>query len=698
MPESTIAPRGTVLVPAPASGAELTVTSEAGGTLTFAFDPALATALRPEGTNDLVFEPDGGGRVVIGGFFEVADNTLPDLSLPDGTLVAASDFFQNSGLDLSTAAGPGGAPLSGGTNYDDAAGDLLAGLDRYDSLDTDYWGRDTEDTDLFAGLTAGGAEDGIDGPSTDPGPGLGPDPDEEPEIHAHDNIGVIERGDPIEHMPDPVEGGETHNPDGGYDDIVGRWHPENVFEDGNKLDDKVTGLTTKGGATKIEEKFNEYWPEGYDFSDAVQEFMPGWESSGANAAGIVQEVSMGADGTISVPYSMYSTNNNPSGADGCYFVLFRVTEDGEYVQTEYSYYKIFDQGSSKGIHDTIVWEGVPEGDYVVMAFVVEGDGNSGQKPVLDFETETSWTEQPDPTYTYDYQVEGNVIGDYLDAAGSEGEDREGSDHDNHRDHASDGYALSVTEFSVNGVQGVLGEPFEGLLADGTPYTFIMYADGSYKLLINGVEDPDYKLADLDVEYKLQGYNPDGDPQYIYDDADLYLRSEHHALDDADAGQGLVSGTDGNDVIYMEDDICYEIHAGEGNDVIFAGSGGALIYGGAGSDTMHSGEGNDTFAWADADMDGSTDYISGFVLAQDILRFEDLFETDQPDQELLAELLSKGDIAVTATEDGLALTLSSDTETVTIDITFADGHEQIPVYETPADNAALLAQLLGLTTA
>ena len=146
MPESntTTDPRVNVTVPAPASGAEVSVASEAGGNLIFGFDPATATATRPEGSNDLVFDVDGGGKVTLSGFFEVGDNTLPNLTLPDGTVVAAADFFQGSDLDMTTAAGPGaGSAASGGTSYDDDGGALLAGLDKYGMLGTDYWGRGT---------------------------------------------------------------------------------------------------------------------------------------------------------------------------------------------------------------------------------------------------------------------------------------------------------------------------------------------------------------------------------------------------------------------------------------------------------------------------------------------------------------------------------------------------------------------------
>ena len=146
------APSGqTVSVPTPAEGAAVTVVSSPGGELELGFDPGAATATRSE--NSLVFELDGGGTVTITDFFVVGDESLPNLKLPDGTVVASAEFFEGSDLDMTTAAGPGaGAPGSGGTNYSDDPGALLNGLDKYGKLGTDYWGRETEYGEEYQGL------------------------------------------------------------------------------------------------------------------------------------------------------------------------------------------------------------------------------------------------------------------------------------------------------------------------------------------------------------------------------------------------------------------------------------------------------------------------------------------------------------------------------------------------------------------
>ena len=132
-------------VPAPSSGEELAVASEAGAKLNLGFDPANATVSRTD--NDLVFELDGGGRVTLSDFFEVGDKELPSLVLPDGTEIASADYLTNFDIELSTAAGPGagtGTAGSGAGEYVDDAGSLVDGVSRLGSLGTIYWDRETE--------------------------------------------------------------------------------------------------------------------------------------------------------------------------------------------------------------------------------------------------------------------------------------------------------------------------------------------------------------------------------------------------------------------------------------------------------------------------------------------------------------------------------------------------------------------------
>jgi hypothetical protein len=149
---------GKVAVPAPGAASSVDVQSSPGGVLELGFDPSTATASRPEGSNDLVFETDNGGRALIRGFFEVGDESLPTLRLPDGVEVAATDFFSGSDMDMTTAAGPSRAAAGNGTSYDDDAGNLLGSLDKYGKLGTDYWDGGDEDDLVPDGVVTAATE------------------------------------------------------------------------------------------------------------------------------------------------------------------------------------------------------------------------------------------------------------------------------------------------------------------------------------------------------------------------------------------------------------------------------------------------------------------------------------------------------------------------------------------------------------
>ena len=149
---TAVAPRQNVTVPAPAAGANTTVDSSAGGQLQLTFDPSTANVDRSG--NDLTFQVDGGGTVTVRDFFAVGDESLPSLRLPDGTVVASTDFFEGSGLDMTTAAGPGagaGAAGSGAGEYADDPGSGILGIDRFGKLGTDWWGRSFERGEEYLG-------------------------------------------------------------------------------------------------------------------------------------------------------------------------------------------------------------------------------------------------------------------------------------------------------------------------------------------------------------------------------------------------------------------------------------------------------------------------------------------------------------------------------------------------------------------
>lgn len=161
-----------VNVAMPAAGVAAVVASRPGESFVFDFDLSNSTFSRSE--NSLVIQADNGASVTLRDYFAVGDESLPNLVLADGSVVAGKDFLaQFSDLDITTAAGPGaGAAAAGGGagEYADSAGDLIAGIDRLGSLGTTQWARGSEPA-----VTATGATPPVT--ATDGAPPAGPEPE-----------------------------------------------------------------------------------------------------------------------------------------------------------------------------------------------------------------------------------------------------------------------------------------------------------------------------------------------------------------------------------------------------------------------------------------------------------------------------------------------------------------------------------------
>src|SRR6056297_2244967 len=83
------------------------------------------------------------------------------------------------------------------------------------------------------------------------------------------------------------------------------------------------------------------------------------------------------------------------------------------------------------------------------------------------------------------------------------------------------------------------------------------------------------------------------------------RTEGHGLHDTDARNGVVSGTDGDDLIDIDYDGDPEGDViGGGDDAIDGGPGDDTLSGGAGSDTITGGTGDDLIIGGDGGADGS----------------------------------------------------------------------------------------------
>lgn len=71
-----------------------------------------------------------------------------------------------------------------------------------------------------------------------------------------------------------------------------------------------------------------------------------------------------------------------------------------------------------------------------------------------------------------------------------------------------------------------------------------------------------------------------------------------------------------------------IYGLDGNDTLVGSFKNDTLVGGNGSDTLHGGTGADTFVWSLADLDKSTDTVTGFNYSEgDTLKFEDLIVDD-----------------------------------------------------------------------
>jgi hypothetical protein len=137
----------------PGGGQNISIKVEQGNILQFRDDFDGASFERPDAADgtkspDLLIRYENGGSMTLENFFQAREGTLPTLRLSDGTEVNGADFLaaMNSGIEFSTAAGPGaGAGANAGSGgageYSDDPGSLIGGIDRFDSLGTDYWAR-----------------------------------------------------------------------------------------------------------------------------------------------------------------------------------------------------------------------------------------------------------------------------------------------------------------------------------------------------------------------------------------------------------------------------------------------------------------------------------------------------------------------------------------------------------------------------
>ncbi len=137
------------------SQAAQTILIDRSSVIDLCFQPEGATLERAGA--DLLFTFPDGGSITLKGFF--AGKELPTLELVDGTSYSGKEFLHSFNPEISTEAGlpPSDEAAGHGGTYDDATGDLLAGVDRFGSLGTDYWDRATKTVEYPRGPLTGGS-------------------------------------------------------------------------------------------------------------------------------------------------------------------------------------------------------------------------------------------------------------------------------------------------------------------------------------------------------------------------------------------------------------------------------------------------------------------------------------------------------------------------------------------------------------
>jgi VCBS repeat-containing protein len=126
---------------APGAGQVQVVEAAAGALFELAFAAEDASLARSG--NDLVFNFENGGRIVLAGFFAAGDtDALPQFTLPEGGTISGYEFLAALDPDLLPAAGPGAGGAAGGGvgEYSDDAGSLISGVSGLDPLTTSTFG------------------------------------------------------------------------------------------------------------------------------------------------------------------------------------------------------------------------------------------------------------------------------------------------------------------------------------------------------------------------------------------------------------------------------------------------------------------------------------------------------------------------------------------------------------------------------
>ncbi|NOI02478.1 VWA domain-containing protein, partial [Vibrio kanaloae] len=185
--------------------------------------------------------------------------------------------------------------------------------------------------------------------------------------------------------------------------------------------------------------------------------------------------------------------------------------------------------------------------------------------------------------------------------------------------------------------------------DGGAGDDILFGDA---LHFNGVSEQGYAGIEQYVASKL-GASDVTDAQvheYIREHVEEFVQAGTN-----DKGDTLQGGL-GDDILFGQG----------GNDTLLGGLGTDTLIGGLGSEILTGGDDADIFKWVDGDLDGSTDRITDFSVAEgDKVDLSDLF-TDVTEQSDATALLNTIGNSITGDSNHSALTVEKGGQQVTIE--------------------------------
>lgn len=667
MPTTLTQKYGPLIVSMPLAGEMLTVSPVPGHDFALGFNTADATVSRQG--DSLVFAMNNGGSVTIADFFPVDARELPVLTQADGTPAALDDLLLN--VETAPIPEPDRTVVESGNGASEQSGDLdslIDGVSRLGVLGTLYWGNDQEaaakDSEPEESLTIS----------------------QSTYLRAQDNLGILTCK---QSGTEQVEVAQGYYATG---DVIKEQTPAPGSDDkwavsGNLDQYRIPGAGEKQGVAASGNTVEPFTDRGFDIESFVNgnTSLQGWTAGEDSLAGLERQFSISADAVnprLQVAWSMYQNGGTAAGDGVAIAFLFKLGAGGELIYVGHKALESAGDGTAGaggGLSASVSWSVEPGGQYVVPIVVAQAGQPSGSGIVLTVDSlEYIHYDTPvwvPPVYDdvplYTAAVEGNVISDPFAGSGDPNETGQAAGVDHH----SEGLDFSVTRFLLNGEWfDATGETVHWSDQNGVRYSFTMDAEGAYSLEASGSGVSSSSIGELNVTYEIA--SSDG----LTDQADLYLRSPEHTFF-ADAQEsGVITGS-------------------EGDDVIYAGLDADLIYGGGGSDVMYASDSTDIFIWRAEDLDGSLDTIKGFSLADnDKLRFEGLFD----DHDELESLLGTGAVSLERAGDILSLDITADSgATVHVDVNVQSGQlnsfASVYTAEHGSDEGLDLAQLKYILT-